>query len=917
MEANERAEEMSMKSFYSLLLILSVLAHLLLVLPHDSHAQVVTTSIAADNSLPTPTSVTQAGNLFDINGGTIKGANQFHSFDTFSVGPGYIASFNGPGGIANILSRVTGLDSGLTPSMIYGTVQTTIPGANLFFMNPAGIVFGPTASLNVGGAVSFTTANYIRLFDGVNSASFYANPANDAVITSGQVSILSAAPIPEFGFVPAAFGFQTNTPAAIEFRGSALPLLPFDPVTFDPVPVPVGRDISVIAGDIRLITDPDSGAPTILTAPGAKINLVSVASAGEVPFPSFDTTGYPALGTVTLSGSLVDVSGSAFAGDGGAGTIRIRAGRFEMDSGFISAATLGDTPGAETAVDIYTTGDTSLDNLSGILSSASAGGNAGAIQVHGQNVTLAGLSNITSSTAGDGKAGNISVDADDVLSVRGTDGLGNNSRIESFSSGDNIVVRAGDTGDIDFTASTLMLDDQGIIRTNTSRQGQAGDMTLTVGSLQMKNGAILETVGVTTGATGSITITGTGQISVIGTPGEVPANQTQINLRQAGTGETGSLSIHGQSVLITDGATILTDNMSDTQKLTISAVESLTFSNGASLSHRNSSRNLGIGSAELSAPNLTLTNQVEISTSTIVDGNAGDLTFAGTNITVSGNSNVFSRTSVQSGSGGNITFNSGDSITITDGSAISASSLNPGTGNAGNISLDAGNQLILQNSSISTQANQASGGKIDIRAVQLVQLVHSTISTSVLDGTGGGGDINIDPNLVVLQNNSQILAQAIQGAGGNITIVTPLFLADQSSFVSASSQFGLNGTVTIQSPTSNLSGSLGPLASKTNQAQSLVTQRCAALANGQASSFVVAGREQLPSDPGSWLSGPIALAGIDVERFGDGAVAEGTSNLAPRTSGLLANDKVSLRRLTPARFLIANFADSEATGCHS
>ena len=172
-------------------------------------------------------------------------------------------------------------------------------------------------------------------------------------------------------------------------------------------------------------------------------------------------------------------------------------------------------------------------------------------------------------------------------------------------------------------------------------------------------------------------------------------------------------------------------------------------------------------------------------------------------------------------------------------------------------------------------------------------------------------------NLVVLQNNSQILAQAIQGAGGNITITTPLFLADQSSFVSASSQFGLNGTVTIQSPTSNLSGSLGPLASKTNQAQSLVTQRCAALANGQASSFVVAGRELLPSDPGGWLSSPIALAGIDVERFGEGTVAEGSSNLEPRTSNLSATGMVSLRRLTPARFLMANFAESEATGCHS
>ena len=70
-------------------------------------------------------------------------------------------------------------------SNIFGTIQTTNFGnANLYLMNPMGIVFGPNASLNVGGSVSFTTAQYIRLFDGLNSANFYANPANDSLANS-------------------------------------------------------------------------------------------------------------------------------------------------------------------------------------------------------------------------------------------------------------------------------------------------------------------------------------------------------------------------------------------------------------------------------------------------------------------------------------------------------------------------------------------------------------------------------------------------------------------------------------------------------------------------------------------------------------------------------------------------------------
>jgi len=159
-----------------------------------------------------------------------------------------------------------------------------------------------------------------------------------------------------------------------------------------------------------------------------------------------------------------------------------------------------------------------------------------------------------------------------------------------------------------------------------------------------------------------------------------------------------------------------------------------------------------------------------------------------------------------------------------------------------------------------------------------------------------------------------VKADAVLGSGGNITIFTPLFLADPSSELSASSQKGINGTVTIQSPTSNLSGSLGPLTSKPSQTQALLTQRCAALASGQASSFVVAGREQLPADPGGWLSSPLAFAALGENLDADHAIASAPAIMTMATRD---TDTISLRRLTPAGFLMANFAESEATGCRS
>ena len=111
------------------------------------------TSITSDGTLGT--TVTPSGNVYDIGGGTIKGTNQFHSFGQFSVGAGDVANFTGPAGIQNIIGRVTGG----TASQIDGTISSSIAGANLFLLNPAGIMFGPNASLAIDGSFHATTAD--------------------------------------------------------------------------------------------------------------------------------------------------------------------------------------------------------------------------------------------------------------------------------------------------------------------------------------------------------------------------------------------------------------------------------------------------------------------------------------------------------------------------------------------------------------------------------------------------------------------------------------------------------------------------------------------------------------------------------------------------------------------------------------
>ena len=141
------------------------------------------------------------GHVYGITGGKPVGTNLFHSFGQFSVGTGDIAQFQTTSptpttAMSNILARVTGGN----PSAIFGIIDsaTYYPNASFFLMNPNGIIFGPNATVNIGGMAHFTTADYLKLGDG---HLFKAIPdvANDALLSTYPVT---------------AFGFLGSSPAA-------------------------------------------------------------------------------------------------------------------------------------------------------------------------------------------------------------------------------------------------------------------------------------------------------------------------------------------------------------------------------------------------------------------------------------------------------------------------------------------------------------------------------------------------------------------------------------------------------------------------------------------------------------------------------------------------------------------------------
>ncbi|XHX75775.1 MAG: filamentous hemagglutinin N-terminal domain-containing protein [Stenomitos frigidus ULC029] len=184
----------------------------------------------------TQTIVQHTGNTFSITGGTTAGNNLFHSFQQFGLTQGQVASFLANPAIQNVLGRVTGGKA----SVINGLLQVTGSHANLYLMNPAGIVFGANARLDVAGSFTATTANGI----GFGARWLNAVGANNYATLIGN---------------PSRFAFTMTQPGAIVNAGN--------------LAVGTGQSLTLLGGTVintGALTAPE-GEVTIAAIPGEKL----------------------------------------------------------------------------------------------------------------------------------------------------------------------------------------------------------------------------------------------------------------------------------------------------------------------------------------------------------------------------------------------------------------------------------------------------------------------------------------------------------------------------------------------------------------------------------------------------------------------------------------------------------------------
>ncbi|MFN6538000.1 MAG: filamentous hemagglutinin N-terminal domain-containing protein [Nostoc sp. EkiNYC01] len=700
--------------------------------------------ITADSTLGSESSILiqgvevkgEIGNRID--GGAVRGANLFHSFGEFNIGDGQRVYFSNPTGIENILTRVTGNN----PSNILGTLGV-LGNANLFLINPNGIVFGSNARLDVGGSFLGTTANGIKF-------------GNQGFFSASTPEI-----IPLLSINPSALFFNQISPGTIETRSVAPAGLDGSGEQTFGLRVGDNRSLLLLGSDINL----NGGS---LNALGGRIDLGGLAAPGSVELKFANNNlsmSFPdgvARADVSLSNNAkLNVT----AENGGSITIAARnidiAGESIIQAGIgFGLGNFGNQAGEITlnATDLIT-----LRQSSTIQNTVeqNATGNSGDIKITTGSFSVSDGSQVIVSTLGQGNAGNVTIQARDMVTI---DGL--NSEYYSTKIVSNIApIAVGQAGNINIQTGSLSMMNTALLDSGTAGQGSAGNITI-----QARKAVLLDGSDIASevsrraifGKGGNIEITAD-SLSVI--------NGSQLSTSSYGNGDAGNVTIqtYGVNGVAFDG---------------VSSEDG--FPSGAFSTVSENAVGKG-GNIQITAESLFVSNGAQLQVATIGKGDAGNITIkARDRVSFNGTasyglpSGAFSSVEPEAvGNGGNIYITTG-SLLVSNGAGLNSQTR--GIGNAGSILIQAQDWVLFD-------------------GVSLLDFGGSgAYSTVALGAQGKGGDIEIIANSLSISNRARLNAQTNSiGKAGNILVTANTFdAASGGKLLTSTSSSSNAGDITLR-----------------------------------------------------------------------------------------------------------------------
>ena len=745
--------------------------------------------IVPDETLGSETSVVSPfrETINHISGGATREKNLFHSFEEFNVEPLVRADFivESPQ-ITDVFARITGDNF----SLINGTLgirrlsegRFVLSDANLYLINPNGIIFGEDAFLDLDGSFAAATSSGLVFGnEGIFSASEPEVPSSRLTIT------------------PSAYLFGQPSIGNIVIGSTSTVSVPVNRVSG--LRVPDGENLSLLGGNIFVgnsSSTTGSENTVSLTARGGQLNIGAVGGTGSVFLDADSSFVFPE----ELSRANIQFAGNAQANVGldSGGDISLTARNIDIANSQLFAGIL---PGSGTsssqagnivlnAQELVQLNDTFIQNTVG----SNATGAGGDIAIDTGSLFVLNDSVLASEVRGEGTGGNIVVSADSQVVFDFESVATTNVYSDAIGIGGNIAV----------AADSLWLFNGSRLGSGLQGQGKSGDVLISVGSLDIFNGSQIGSGSEGQGDSGSILVNAEDQAVVRSNSSIL----SQIE-EQTSVGDAGDITISADTLSIFDDSDISSSSEGEGNagsiKITTQGQTSLN-DRSAILSIVRGAEATGDGGAiAISAGNLYVVDRSQLGSG--VDrgtGNAGSISIeVRDQVVFDADSNATTSTIDADGNGGDVDIEAAQLLLI-NGSKIDTRISGRGQGNAGRITADIQEQLVLDDNglivSIIGEGATGDAGDITLNARELFLFEGSGI-VSRSAGRGSAGNISIDTeDAVALEDNSSIesvILPNVVGKGGQIEInAESLLLLDESTVVSSSLGLGDSGDITVR-----------------------------------------------------------------------------------------------------------------------